>query len=155
MSKSRAELLAAAEALEWAAQNGMQPYKCGERAAALRAEADGMPDAAPVAWASENVIPLRGIRDNFPCILTPFKCDANTVPLYTAPPPDERMAEQSDDEPSAADFVALGRKMGNLDMAERVRKLERLLRRYRNETLLGHQPHMIAHEVDAALAKGE
>lgn len=33
---------------------------------------------------------------------------------------------------------------------------QRLLHRYRNETPLGHQPHMIAHEVDAALAaKGE
>ena len=29
---------------------------------------------------------------------------------------------------------------------------QRLLHRYRNETPLGHQPHMIAHEVDAALA---
>ena len=28
----------------------------------------------------------------------------------------------------------------------------RLLRRYRNETPLGHQPHMIAHEADALLA---
>jgi hypothetical protein len=31
-------------------------------------------------------------------------------------------------------------------------ELVRLLRRYRTETPLGHQPHMIAHEVDAALA---
>lgn len=28
-----------------------------------------------------------------------------------------------------------------------------LLIRYRNETPLGHQPHMVAHEVDAAIAK--
>lgn len=28
-----------------------------------------------------------------------------------------------------------------------------ILLRYRNETPLGHQPHMIAHEVDAILAK--
>lgn len=28
-----------------------------------------------------------------------------------------------------------------------------LLIRYRNETPLGHQPHMIAHEADAAIAK--
>lgn len=35
--------------------------------------------------------------------------------------------------------------------AERDR-LRALLRRYRTETPLGHQPHMIAHEVDAALA---
>jgi glycerate-2-kinase len=28
----------------------------------------------------------------------------------------------------------------------------RLLRRYRAETPLGHQPHMIAHEADAMLA---
>lgn len=38
----------------------------------------------PVAWASPNVIPLTGMRDNFPCILTPFKCEANTVPLLSA-----------------------------------------------------------------------
>lgn len=30
-----------------------------------------------------------------------------------------------------------------------------LLTRYRNETPLGHQPHMIAHEVDEALAKAQ
>lgn len=32
----------------------------------------------PAAWASQNVIPLRGGKDNYPCILTPFKCEANT-----------------------------------------------------------------------------
>ena len=30
-----------------------------------------------------------------------------------------------------------------------------LLTRYRNETPIGHQPHMIAHEVDEALAKAQ
>lgn len=35
----------------------------------------------------------------------------------------------------------------------RIEKLERLLLRYRNETPLGHQPHMIAHEVDEAMNK--
>ena len=30
-----------------------------------------------------------------------------------------------------------------------------LVKRYRSETPLGHQPHMIAHEADAAIAKGE
>ena len=39
----------------------------------------------PVAWASSNIIPLRGLKDNHPCILTAFKCEANTVPLYTNP----------------------------------------------------------------------
>ena len=39
-----------------------------------------------------------------------------------------------------------------LEAAEKdVVRLRELLRRYRNETPLGHQPHMIAHEVDAAL----
>lgn len=38
---------------------------------------------SPVAWASQNVIPLTGGKDNHPCTLTPFKCAANTVPLYT------------------------------------------------------------------------
>ena len=43
------------------------------------------PDSEPVAWASQNVIPLRGLKDNHPCIMTPFKCEANTVPLYAFP----------------------------------------------------------------------
>lgn len=34
-------------------------------------------------------------------------------------------------------------------------ELLRLVKRYRAETPLGHQPHMIAHEADAAIAKGE
>jgi hypothetical protein len=38
---------------------------------------------------------------------------------------------------------------------EEARKLRGLLRRYRKETPLGHQPHMIAAEVDAALKTGE
>lgn len=43
------------------------------------------PEPKPVAWASENVIPLRGGKDNRPAILTPFKCEANTVALYAEP----------------------------------------------------------------------
>ncbi len=43
-------------------------------------------------------------------------------------------------------------KLGDLAaMDRRCREMERLLRRYRKETPLGHQPHMIAHEVDAVL----
>lgn len=34
---------------------------------------------------------------------------------------------------------------------EALRKVTTLLRRYRTETPIGHQPHMIAHEVDAVL----
>jgi hypothetical protein len=37
------------------------------------------------------------------------------------------------------------------EAADRIEKLEAALRRYRNETPLGHQPHMIAHEVDMLL----
>ena len=43
------------------------------------------PNHEPAAWASPNVIPLRGGKDNHSAILTPFKCAANTVPLYTNP----------------------------------------------------------------------
>ena len=32
-------------------------------------------------------------------------------------------------------------------------RLRQLLARYRDETPLGHQPHMIAHEADAALGR--
>jgi hypothetical protein len=44
-----------------------------------------------------------------------------------------------------------------LEEIERLRKerdeLLALLERYRNETPVGHQPHMICHVVDAAIAK--
>ncbi len=33
-------------------------------------------------------------------------------------------------------------------------ELRRLLARYRDETPLGHQPHMIAHQADEALGRG-
>lgn len=36
-----------------------------------------------------------------------------------------------------------------------IKELVELLARYRNETPLGHQPHMIAHVVDEALAKAK
>jgi len=36
----------------------------------------------------------------------------------------------------------------------RIAELEALLKRYRTETPLGHQPHMIAHKVDEILAGG-
>lgn len=41
----------------------------------------------PVAWASDNVIPLRGLKDNHPTILTATKCAANPIPLFTHPAP--------------------------------------------------------------------
>jgi hypothetical protein len=36
-----------------------------------------------------------------------------------------------------------------------IERLRMLLARYRDETPLGHQPHMIAHLVDKALGRGE
>lgn len=39
--------------------------------------------------------------------------------------------------------------------ADHIELLERLLARYRDETPLGHQPHMIAYEADAALGRKE
>lgn len=48
----------------------------------------------PVAWASPNVIPLRGFKNNYMTILTPFKCNTNTVALYTAPPKREPLSEE-------------------------------------------------------------
>lgn len=50
-------------------------------------------EAEPIAWANENVIPLRGLADNHPCILTATKCDANTVPLYLHPPVTKPVSE--------------------------------------------------------------
>lgn len=47
--------------------------------------------------------------------------------------------------------------LGEMGLAREteIANLRRLLRRYRDETPLGHQPHMIAAEVDAALAEKE
>lgn len=36
---------------------------------------------------------------------------------------------------------------------KRISQLESLLKRYRNETPLGNQPHMIAHQVDEYFAE--
>jgi hypothetical protein len=62
---------------------GTPKYECWEAADALERLSQRQ---ELVAWASPNVIPLRGGRDNHHAILTPFKCAANTVPLYAAPP---------------------------------------------------------------------
>lgn len=43
----------------------------------------------------------------------------------------------------------------NARLREQLAEVVHLLTRYRNETPLGHQPHMIAHVVDAALARQE
>lgn len=51
-------------------------------------------EQGPVAWASESVIPLRGLKDNHPAILTPFRCEANTVALYAEPPDIAYLKEQ-------------------------------------------------------------
>lgn len=40
-----------------------------------------------------------------------------------------------------------------LEAADEIERLRNLVRRYRDETPLGHQPHMIAHKADAALGR--
>jgi hypothetical protein len=70
--KSRADAHALADSLE-------------EQLAAAQSRLAEIEAQEPVAWASENVVPLRGNGDNHPAILTPFKCAANTVPLYARP----------------------------------------------------------------------
>ena len=51
------------------------------------------------------------------------------------------------------DFLAALHEYGAEVEAERD-ALRKMLIRYRNEVPLGHQPHMIAHEVDAAMEGG-
>lgn len=63
------------------------------------------------------------------------------VPLYAHPAPATV---------GIGDGPSLGTQLNNAALT--IRKLSALLRRYRDETPLGHQPHMIAAEVDAALA---
>lgn len=52
-----------------------------------------------------------------------------------------------------APFFAAQRKAKRLDLLSENMVLRRLLIRYRTETPLGHQPHMITAEVDEVLAK--
>lgn len=49
-------------------------------------KAEELAKPEPCCWASENVIPLRGLKDNHPTILTATRCAANTIPLYREPP---------------------------------------------------------------------
>lgn len=72
--------------------------------------------------------------------------------LYTTPP--QHQAEMEALRKANIDcvnhFDAL---MEDYDKAQAAMKLALgLLKRYRNETPIGHQPHMIAHEADAAIA---
>lgn len=54
----------------------------------LRRAADAVDgEQKPAAWVSDNVIPLRGLKDNHPAILTATKCLENPIPLYTHPAP--------------------------------------------------------------------
>lgn len=46
-----------------------------------------------------------------------------------------------------------GFEAGVIQMRQDTSELRRLLARYRDETPLGHQPHMIAHEADAVLGR--
>lgn len=61
-------------------ESGYYCVKCGALFKAAAVEA-----TKPAAWASKNTIPLRAGKDNHPCVLTAFKCEANTVPLFTSP----------------------------------------------------------------------
>ena len=56
---------------------------------------------------------------------------------------------QNEEELVAKDAFAAGAASRDAEIAG----LVALLTRYRNETPVGHQPHMIAHLVDEALAK--
>lgn len=64
-------------------------------------------------------------------------CKDSEVTTYKMPWPENEEAER------------LKQRISQLEAQNT--QLRRLLARYRNETPLGHQPHMIAHEVDKAL----
>ena len=52
--KTRAELLAAAEALEWAARDDVEKCAMMDRARELRAKAEAMPAQEPAGWYCPN-----------------------------------------------------------------------------------------------------
>ena len=85
----------------------------------------------------------------------PASCVGGRIPLYAHPSDLERRLREAererDDVRRALDGqIALLAEI----IADRDEAL-RLLKRYRTETPLGHQPHMIAHEADAAIAAKE
>lgn len=67
--------------------------------------------------------------------------------LTAAPKPKEEMSTENADKQIEQLEAEVERNRAAID------ELVRLLSRYRNETPLGNQPHMIAHEADTAIEK--
>ena len=101
-------------------------------------------------WVYDEVCCLEAERDRLASSLTAIEDEKNSYLDYVG----DALGQAADGESlwDAAQRVLSERDRLRAELAE----CQRLLHRYRNETPLGHQPHMIAHEVDAALAaKGE
>ena len=161
---TREELLAQAEALEWALEFGVTREDIFYSARELRAQAEAMnngaatnagrahvnlgtsgsatedaapPSAAqPVAWIQSNHLDNIRRDHRFYCSLADHKFQSDYRPLYTAPP----------------------------DLAERVKELESLLRELHPyldslicyaSTRTEYKPNDIVARIDAALAEGE
>ena len=88
-----AEMLAQAEALEWALEefrtldtlsNGFRSIEI--RAEELRAKSDAMPVQEPVAWIQSNHLDNIRRDHRFHCSLADHQFQSDYLPLYTAPP---------------------------------------------------------------------
>lgn len=141
---SRELLKQALEALKGYRQNHDDHQPCDAEKAIETFLAQ--PEPEPVAWMSKT----------FPTTFAISKDVAQPemffTPLYTAPPDQSaQIAELKKDNNITHENLAwyMEKYHEHLIIIEVLRDL---LIRYRNETPIGHQPHMIAHEVDNALA---
>lgn len=97
-----------------------------DRLRAELAKVREQPDAVIAAWASPNVLPLRGNRDNHHAILTATKCAANTVPVYLEPPvaaPAMRTIGHPDMILDEVGRLVVTRKYADAQMVELVRQI--------------------------------
>ena len=120
---ARAELIAQADGMEWA--HKVQGCGVPARIAELRAQAAETQETTPIVDGSK-----------------PYYVDTYV-----------RVAELEDWIKHARGEAETRIQLRMRMQDRRIAELEGLLRRYRTETPLGHQPHMIAHKVDAALGE--
>ena len=80
---TKAELIAAAAALEWAARDDVEKCAMMDRARELRAKAAAMPAQEPVAWFRPETCTVISVREKHSRV---GWAHHYSIPLYTAPP---------------------------------------------------------------------
>ena len=103
-------------------------------------------------WCPICELPQEGPTMSEPIKLPPMPDTEYTLAVPAAPyEPAWISSMEAWDESAMENYATLAVEQATAELRAEREALRVLLARYRNEVPVGHQPHMIAHEVDAAL----